>query len=425
MKKILFITYFFPPASLSAAQRSYSFIKHIDKTRFSPLVLTPKYADSPYQLDKNYNDQQLQIPIIRYGGISLDFFRNLKNKQMASNKTISESKKPNKLFSLFNSLLFPDKGMFWIAPAIYKAIKIIKKENIQYIHSTSPLFSAHIVAYFSSLFTSTKWILDIRDFHYLHHPKKSSSLLHKWWEKKILTQANHITFVTESMCKEYKKAYPFIEKKSSVIYNGLDIADFDNTANNTPSKPENKKIIFYAGTFYNGLRSPFPLFDAVEHLLETKKLNPNDLEIIIAGNIETELLKKIEKKTVYKTIKLLGALSRTETIKQMQSADFLWLIIPDIISHSHTIPVKLFEYLGVHKPVLAFVPDKSEAAQIIERTNTGTVFSLKDKTLENSDKLLNCLTENIHFSKVTSVQLQPFLRSEQAEKLEKIIEEYA
>ncbi len=85
----------------------------------------------------------------------------------------------------------------------------------------------------------------------------------------------------------------------------------------------------------------------------------------------------------------LGYLSHLETLKKLQDMDALLFILDDRNKHSrNTIGGKVYEYLRLKKPIIALVPERGEAADLIRHTASGIVIS-PQKTQEIAALLMD------------------------------------
>src|SRR5690606_10249170 len=250
--------------------------------------------------------------------------------------------------------------------------------------STSPGVTNHRIARLIKRQNPTiQWIADFRDFNYVEHwqfTKGVKSFLHKKLEKSIIKEASFLTFVTKTMQVAYKKFYPQYQNKMYCVYNGFDKGDFP-----VVSEPLNDKLsFFYAGSFYNGLRSPLPLMQLLDKAFEDNLLKSEDVQVQVAGNVDDDMKSALKNYKSYHCVEFLGNLPRTQALQYMCKTTFLWLIVANIKSHYQTIPIKLFEYIAARRPIVNFAPIVSESSQIIQEKNLGYNFNTLDFNIEES-----------------------------------------
>ena len=193
----------------------------------------------------------------------------------------------------------------------------------------------------------------------------------------------------------YGLNYPTHASKMNFIYNGFDQNDLKDICIKTLNSKRIK--FFYAGTFYNGARSPFDLFSLVDQAIKAQLISPNDIEINIAGNFDEELLNKSKLFLCYPAIKILGVLPRKTVLKKLSDSHLLWIIVANKVSHYTGVPIKFYEYLAVRRPIINFAPEHSELTKIIDEMNLGVNFNNVNFSLSNEKekffKLINDFKE--------------------------------
>lgn len=389
-KNILIISYSYPPLNVPAAQRPYALAKYLDKSKFNINVITCKNPMSYFGFNKNFDSNLDNVNVIK-----INSYFGLNNTE--SNSTSKNKVKKKFFFSIIKTLIFdigqklvfPDRGMFW-----YPKVKGYLKKNEELLSTTdvvislSPMFNNHRIArYIKSINKNIEWIADFSDFHYVdgwESKKGIKAFMHKGLEESIIKESSRLNFVTKTMLKAYKNYYPSFSDKMYCTYNGFDKTDFPDEVESLNS---DKVTIFYAGTFYNGLRSPLPLMKILDRAIDDNLLKCEEIEIQIAGNIEDSVKEEMKNFLSYQSINFLGSLPRNKALEQMIKATFLLLIVANIKSHYQTVPIKLFEYIAARRPIINFAPIISEPSQIIEEMNLGYNFNTLDFNLEESYSL--------------------------------------
>lgn len=385
-KKVLIIAYAYPPNNAAGAQRPYALAKYLNKNKYDISVVTCQNPDLPIGENENFDPNLEGVKIITIKsklGSSATKLRQ-QNKQETS-KTTFFSKLKSTLFKIGRQLIFPDKGMFW-----YPNVKAYLKQNQELIANTDIVFSTspgvtnhRIARYVKRKNKNIQWVADFRDFNYVENWSDKSGIkayLHKKIEISIVKEASALTFVTKTMQEAYQKFYPKFQNKMYCVYNGFDKADFPAVQ----ARLNNKLSFFYAGSFYNGLRSPFPLMQILDKAIEDNLLQLDEVSVQIAGNIDQDMKSALRAYKSYSCIEFLGNLPRTEVLQYMGKATFLWLIVANIKSHYQTIPIKLFEYIAARRPLVNFAPIVSESSQIVREKNLGYNFNTLDFNIEES-----------------------------------------
>ncbi|MDR2206002.1 MAG: hypothetical protein LBE36_07590 [Flavobacteriaceae bacterium] len=426
-KNILIISYAYPPNNVAGAQRPYALAKYLDKTKFNVTVITCENPDLPIAENENFdpNLDKVELFYIKSKvGSSATKLRQQTNQK--KNKVSVLSKLKSILFKIGQQLIFPDKSMFW-----YPNVKTYLKQNPEIIKNTDIVFSTspgvtnhRIARYIKKRNENILWIADFRDFYCVENWHDKSGIkahLHQNLEKSIIKEASKLTFVTKTMLLAYQKFYLQFQNKMHCVYNGSDKEDF-------PAAPEylsDKLSFFYAGSFYGGLRSPFPLMQLLDKAIEDNLMNIKNIQIQIAGNIDEDMKSAMQNYKSYHCIEFLGNLPRTRVLQCMGNVTFLWLIVANIKSHYQTVPIKLFEYIAARRPIINFAPIISESSQIVREMNLGYNFDTVDFNIEKSypafKDLLSKYKEGAFNKPVPNENLHTFTWENQIKLMENLL----
>jgi glycosyltransferase involved in cell wall biosynthesis len=360
MKKVLLIAYHFPPLSGGGVFRTLKFTKYLPEFGNQPHVLTvknPMYRTKDATLlreippeAKVYRTFSFEHRILRAPrllGINLKWFH------------------------------IPDENIGWLPSAICQGEKIIRKENIDTLFATAPIFTSLLIGFLLKKKTGKPLVVDYRDPWTQNVFVKYPSKLHKKIEDKletfVLATADHIIVTAEPMKCRLVEKYPFTKGKIDTITNGFDPDDFKNL---TVKKDEEKFVIAYTGSLY-GLRTGEKFFSALKEVIEANPELQTKIKVLFAGLPSKKAVFLIEKFGLKNIVRLLGYKSHQESLELMVNADVLLLImsaeeIYDAKTGPLTIPGKVFEYLGAKKPILAIAP-LGAVADIMNSTKSGVI----------------------------------------------------
>jgi glycosyltransferase involved in cell wall biosynthesis len=430
-KKILIISYSYPPANAPAAQRPFSLAKHSDPSKFDVYVLTCGNADSSMGFDTDFDADLPGVTLLKVDAFLGKKASNLRvHSIVAKGNMSSKAKLKSKLFQIASSFLIPDKAIFWL-PKAYAYFRKNKEflKSIDVVFSTSPLFSNHLAArYVKKRYKKVTWITDIRDFHYIEHieyKKMLSRSIHKKLEKKVLKKADYITVVSDVMKQKFEKKYPQYASKFHLVYNGYDVSDFKDLQIEELSGEI--LDIFYAGSFYGGVRTPVPLFELLDAAFDKQLIKPEKVNVYIAGTMDPHLEQAIKKYKSSQCLIYLGRIPRGEVLERLTQTHLLWLIIGHSKLHSIGVPIKLYEYMSARRPIVCFGPHTAEPCTVVKDNKLGWVI---DDQNDPIDIQLTKLEEIINSFKKGTLQkpleldtIKKFNRSQQAEKIISLISE--
>jgi len=422
-KKVLIITYYWPPAGGPGVQRWLKFVKYLPQFGVEPVVYCPSNPIYP-QLDQSLLNEVPESVSILKQPINEPY--KLANFFSKDAKTISKGIIPEEKAQTFiqRALLFvrgnffiPDARKNWIKPSVKYLLVYIKELEIDTIITTGPPHSLHIIGLKLKQQLGVKWIADFRDpwttIGY-HNQLKLTTLAkkkHKKLESDVVKTADTI-IVTSNVTKTEFKV--LTKKPIKVITNGYDI----NTGN---SKTLDKQFtLAHVGSFLSK-RNPEILWQALSELVLENQEFAKYFKLNLIGLVGEEIIKTIKTYNLIKYLNNIGYVSYNESVMFQKKSQVLLLIEIDSEDTKAIIPGKLFEYLVSNRPIIAIGPSGSDVEKIIKQTNTGHYYYYKDlKALKT--KILD------HFKafksgdlKVNPIGVKRYSREALTKKLSKVI----
>jgi glycosyltransferase involved in cell wall biosynthesis len=378
MKKVLFITYYWPPSGKASLHWPLKIMKHLPKFGWQPSVLTVEEDTFSNQDETLLKDISPELEVFRVKSnepfnIYKKFTGKKEDDQLVASEMISKS---NRSLShrisvwLRMNLFIPDARVGWYLPAVKAARKIIKDEKIDAVVSIGPPHSTHLIGKKISrrlkiphvpVFIDP-WV----DIIYYKDFKRSKITLSidNHLEKTVLQNAKAIVFVTKTMEQDYKKKYNFIEGKSHVLYWGYNEEDFERIVVKKEQKEE--KVLVHAGNIFS-FQNPPNFWNQIKN--ENEK--GNKIRIKFIGTVDPEIKKSITEEGLNEIAEYCGFLPYNEMLKNISEADFL-LVCASEMRH---VPGKLFEYLRTGNPIIGFGDNNEEVKEILENSNAGMMFN--------------------------------------------------
>lgn len=411
MKKVLIITYYWPPGSGAGVQRWLKFSRYLPEFGWEPVILTvdPKYAAYP-ALDQSL-ENEIHKDISVHRTKATDWFKIYardKSKVPSAGfvKNKDNSFKGKILRFIRGNFFIPDPRKGWNRYAFTKASEIIENEKIKHIITTSPPHSTQLIGLkLKKRFPYLKWIADLRDpwtdiyYYDQFYPTALSRKIDRAYENSILKSADQIITVGKSLKDLFISKTENIENKIEVITNGFDEDDFSGIQSVTPDK----FTISYIGT----LSDAYPV-DGLLNALEKFRNEGNDFLFRLVGTISPDQKQKILDKTGDAKVEFIPYVNHHEAISYMMSSTILLLIIPDHHSNKSILTGKLFEYLASGKPVICLGSVDGDAAGIISKTLAGKTFAYND-----IDPMVLYLNElNNGLNRISNNTIKEFTRTE-------------
>src|SRR5690606_9032310 len=233
MKKVLIITYYWPPAGGPGVQRWLKFVKYLPEYGIEPIVYVPKnptypLIDEELQKEVSYNTTILKNNIIEPYGWASVFSK--KNTKKISSGIIPDKKKQSALQKLMlwvrGNLFIPDARVLWVRPSVSYLSNYLQGSGIDTIITTGPPHSLHLIGMELQKRFGVKWIADFRDpwttigYHKELRLSESSQKMHIKMERDVLTTADSIIVTSPTTKAEFEQ---LTDKPVTVITNGYDV----------------------------------------------------------------------------------------------------------------------------------------------------------------------------------------------------------
>ncbi len=430
MKKILYITYYWPPSGGAGVQRSLKFVKYLREFGIDASVLTVEAEKASYPIYDVTLSGEISPDIKVFHADSfepLKLFLKISGKKKIPYGGFSNSGKESvfeKVFRFIRGNFFiPDARRGWVGYAVKSAMEIIGEEKIDTIIISSPPHSSQLIGLkLKRHFPSIKWIADLRDpwsdiYYYkdLMHTIFSRKLDMKY-ERKVLLGCDAAVVVSEQIKRLLiNKSEKIDGKKFKVIPNGFDTSDF--SAGVEPVRDQ--FVITYVGTIADNY-DPEIFFSAVKLLKQEK--SALDIRIHFVGSISNQVKNLIGKYSMQELVDLTAHVSHQEAIVFMQKASALLLLIPSVKNDNGILTGKLFEYIGAGRPIIAIGPADGDAAHILQEVKCGKMFERSERNaLLEYLKVLVKSWENDYKFNFQSSEKYIYSRKHQASELAELI----
>ncbi|GEJ44586.1 glycosyltransferase family 4 protein [Chryseobacterium sp. ON_d1] len=383
-KKILIITYYWPPAGGPGVQRWLKFAKYLPDFGWKPIIYTPENPSYPLLDETLMKDVPKNIEMVRtkiWEPYQLAEKLNKSNKKFKAGQfDVGKNQSWKSRLSIWvrGNFFIPDARVFWVKPSIKFLEKYLKENNIDTVVTSGPPHSLHLIGLgLKNKLQDLKWIADFRDpwteISYYKHLKltKSSDKKHRQLENAVFKNADITLATSYTDAENFRKA----GANAVCITNGFDESDSGEKAEEL--KKGNKFTLSYIGVLEQ-LRNPENLWKVLDELIKENTEFAADFTLKFVGRIDDKILHSIENSSLKNHILNLGYLSHGKAIEEMQHSDVLLITNFPNESSKGIIPGKIFEYLASGKQILSFGPDKADVAKILEETQAGKHFGYQD-----------------------------------------------
>ncbi|MCS7076841.1 MAG: glycosyltransferase [Bacteroidia bacterium] len=427
-KKVLFITYYFPPSGGSGVQRPLKFIKYLREFDWEPIVFTVKEGEYP-SIDQTLckeippNLTVLQVPAFE----PYKWYKKFTNRTQDTkiDRTVLEgaSKSWKERLSIWvrGNLFIPDARKFWIRPSVKFLSKYLKKNSVDAIISTGPPHSAHLIALSIKRKFNLPWIADFRDpwtkiyYHQQLNLSKWAQKKHLQLEQKVLKQADIVVTIGKTLAQELAQIR---ELPVEYIYNGYDESDFE-PYRNVPLY-EKFTLTYMGTTFQNAEESIF------WKVLHTWLNNTTDakahFQMRMIGKIPQKVKEAIHKAGLSEYVYFSpDVVEHTNAIEEICRSHVLFM---SIVQDKNMVTGKLFEYIASRRPFFCFCNLDGDAAQIIKECGTGIALDHN-----NVDGICAYLTQQFERYKIKdyhlvadSESIQRYSRRYQTKELARLLD---
>lgn len=424
MKKVLIITYYWPPAGGPGVQRWLKFVKYLPEFGIDPIVYIPENPTYPLVDTNLLAEIPKEVTILKnkiiepYAWASM-FSKNSTKK--ISSGIIPAQKKQSFVQKMMlwvrGNLFIPDARVLWVKPSISYLSKYIQENGIETVITTGPPHSLHLIGLGLKKKQNIKWIADFRDpwttigYHKSLKLTKKSAQKHKDLEKEVMNSADELIVTSPTTKKEFEV---ITSKPIHVITNGYDVERI-------AKQPLDEKFtLAHIGSFLSD-RNPQILWQVIKELVAENVDFAADFQLKLIGATSQEVLTSINEFGLDEYVNNLGYVSHQEAVEHQRKSQVLLLIEIDSEETKSIIPGKVFEYIVSERPIVAIGPKESDFAEIITGTNTGNFFIYNEKEALKETLKKHYEAYKRNELKAFGIGLQQYSRKNLTEKLSKLL----
>lgn len=353
MKKVLLITHDFPPIGKGSVLRPLKFAKYFPKYDWEPVVLTS--TPKTYYFKDDYLLNEIEgMQVFRTKGSANNILTGRKLKALPNESSRLRSRNLARVRNL------PDEHKSWISKAVKLGSEIIESQKIEIMYATAPSFTAFVAAGELKEKYKIPLVIDYQD-SWLHSsanffPMGYHRLRNMKMEQDVIRVTDEIITINRRIKEYLIEEYDYLKHTDiNIIHHGFDEEDYSKAR--SMGLPEKPRMRFTnVGSFFD-LVSPAHFFEAVKIVFEKRPDMRGKIEACFIGGLSKENLKLIQKHNISDAVFNPGYLSHIDSIRYMLASDVLWLTIGKGDGDEVASPVRLSEYFGARKPILAAVPD--------------------------------------------------------------------
>ena len=414
MKRVLIITYYWPPSGGSGVQRWLKMSKYLPENGWQPVIYTTKDAEYPIVDTSLEKDVVPEVEVIRRPIIEpytlYKKFLGIKKEDTIKAGFASEKKKSgwkeNLSVWIRGNCFIPDARCWWVKPSVRYLKEYLKAHPVDAIISTGPPHSMHLIAMKLKEATGLPWIADFRDpwteidfYDELRLTSWADRKQHKL-EHEVLTKADKIVTIGWECAKGLGKLG---NRNVRVIPNGY---DWDWETQVQDIALSEKFTITHLGVITPSRNAP-TLWKALQELKTEIEEFDKNLTINLIGQVDQSVVGDIRKFGLTNNTQFIPHVPHDEVLRWQQSSQVLLLLVNNSPNAKGIITGKLFEYIASGRPILCIGPEDGDAAKIINEVKAGTTVGFEDK--ERMKEVLRnlyqrYLTKELTNNSLTNVQ---------------------
>jgi len=397
MKRVLVITYYWPPSGGSGVQRWVKFAKYLPLEGWQPVIYTPEnpeYTAIDHTLEAEIPREAeiIRRPITE----PYNVYRKLMGKgastdmktltapvipseakeslASASGGSVTEISSGKKSFKqrlslwIRGNLFVPDPRVGWVRPSVRFLKEYLKEHPVDVIVTTGPPHSMHLVGQRLHQALGIPWIPDFRDpwsrMYYLKH----LPMTRRTWrrlramEQSVLDECSTVLAVTPLVQEEFQAQ---TKTPVAMITNGYDGGDFDQAV-----EPDGFFNVVHTGLLAAD-GNPKNLWKVLGIKAWAEPDFKAALRLRLVGKVDREVYDSIEEAGLKDNVVDLGYRDHLAAVREQLAASVLVLPLRNDPEYRPILPGKLFEYLASRRPILGIGQEDGAMACVLADTGAG------------------------------------------------------
>ena len=392
MKRVLIISYYWPPTGGSGVQRWVKFAKYLPSEGWQPVIYTPENpeqlaVDASLEAEVPAEAEVIRRRILEPYGIYKKLLRRSGHSKEAVevNPVNAQNKSFVQKVAMWvrGNFFRPDPRCLWITPSVKFLKKYLEEHPVDLIVSTGPPQSMHLIGRRLALETGVPWIADFRDpwtkiFYFKHlSMTRATKRWHHKIEKKVLDDATAVVAVSPLVQQEFQA---MTLTPVELITNGYDECDFPaGKCEEAAGGPGREFTITHTGLFAAD-GNPTVLWEVLAEKCRKDDNFRKALKIKLIGKTDEQITASLKEAGLSENVINMSYQPHAKAIEEQRKASLLILPLRKEPEYRAVLPGKLFEYLASWRPVLGIGQTDGAMSMILNSTKTGIVLGWDDKT---------------------------------------------
>ncbi len=392
-KRVLIITYYWPPSAGSGVQRWLKFAKYLPEFGWDPVIFTPENPDFDLKdplMEKEVSPHMevLKFPIWE----PYQVLRMLKKEEISDPGILIERQNKSWIDKaaiwIRANAIIPDPRVYWVKPSVKFLGQLMESNNFQAVITTGPPHSMHLIGRELRRRYGVPWLADFRDpwstWEFLDTLPMMDWVKnrHRALEASVFKEADALVTISPTFKQEMEQ---LAGRKIHLITNGFDSVDLPLGFPGMPSASKTLEVV-YTGVI-DAIRNPMPFLQAMKEVFGKTS---NKIKLTFVGRVSQQVRNSVmEDSWLSSHIELAGYVPHEAVFQFYEKAHVLLLILTNTKNAKGNIPGKVFEYMATGRRIVALGDPQGDTAQILRQAQAGEVFRHEDRTgitsfLENS-----------------------------------------
>lgn len=380
MKRVLVITYYWPPSGSVGTHRWLKMCKYLPQHGWRPVVYTPSNPEMPSVDESLMHDVSPELEVIKQP-ITEPFSlykrftgkpRDARLQTAFLNEQGGGGWRENLALWVRSNFFIPDARVWWVRPSIARLTRYLKDHPVDAIVTTGSPHSLHLIGRVLKQRTGIPWLADFRDpwtnidFYGQLKLTRWADARHRSLERAVLQEADGVLTVSWHWAEELRALGA---RDPQVITNGYDPADVPQP----PAPVDERWSLVHVGSITATRDAPV-LWRALAARIARDEEFSRRFVLRLVGGVDHRVLESIARAGLTDHVERIGQVPHAEALRHMQRARALLLPVNDTPNVMGFLPAKAFEYLSVGRPILAIAPRGAD----IERVCAGHAVVPRD-----------------------------------------------
>lgn len=394
VRRLLVITYHFPPDGAIGGQRWAGLSKYLARLGWEVHIVTASHAGHEHptpNVHRHFRRRQRTLNDV-YRAVAGRVRRRSSghHSPIEEDPALPRSTAWLKPFAAIRRLVgsamsLPDDGRGWIAAAAVEARALLRQNDFDVVISSGPPHSAHFAGLAATLGRDAQFWMDMRDpwsvtpqfgAHDENLARVARSILRQL-ERLVIPRAARVIVNTLQFERALAASEP--DLKVTCLPNGVDL---EHVPARNAAEVERGSVA-YVGTLYFG-RNLTSVCAAMRRILDDKPEAAATLRLDVAGHMDDPHRRKfqdeIEAAGLTSVVNIHGSLPRAQAL-QLLRRSHLALVLAQ--GQPLQVPAKLYESVGLGVPTLVIAEDTSAAACEARRIGAMTVDNANVDALQS------------------------------------------